>query len=52
MEHFTEDAYDMMFGMGIPIHWSDEIDNDEKIEGYVLLAKLHGILPWLFAPIP
>lgn len=48
MEHFTEDVYDMMFGMGIPIHWNDVIGNEDKIKGYVRLAKSHGILPWLF----
>lgn len=46
MKNFTEDTYDCMFGMGIPIGWED--CTDESIKEDVALAKCRGILAWLF----
>lgn len=49
MENFTEDVYDMMYGMGIPGEWQSWIkDTAEDVDGYVALAKSKGIKPWLF----
>lgn len=45
MENFTEDTYDVMFGMGIPIGKST---NDQQIAADVAFAKSRGILAWLF----
>jgi glycerophosphoryl diester phosphodiesterase len=46
MKNFTEDTYDCMFGMGIPICWADS--TDEVIRSDVEFAKSRGILAWLF----
>ena len=46
MKNFTEDTYDCMFGMGIPIGWKD--CTDESIQKDVVFAKSRGILAWLF----
>lgn len=46
MANFTEDTYDCMFGMGIPMGWAD--CTDESIKQDVAFAKSHGILAWLF----
>ena len=46
MSNFTEDTYDCMFGMGIPIHWPD--CNDDTVNADVAFAKSRGILAWLF----
>lgn len=47
MKNFTEDIYNCMFGMGIPIGWKD--CTDESIKRDVAFAKSHGILAWLFS---
>lgn len=46
MKNFTEETYDCMFGMGIPIHWKD--CTDEGIKADIAFAKSRGILAWLF----
>ena len=46
MKNFTEETYDCMFGMGIPIGWLD--CTDESIRADVAFAKSRGILAWLF----
>ena len=46
MVNFTEDTYDCMFEMGIPISWGD--CTDESIRSDVRFAKSRGILAWLF----
>lgn len=46
MKNFTEDTYDCMFGMGIPIGWGD--CTDEGIRADVAFARSKGILAWLF----
>ena len=46
MVNFTEDTYDCMFGMGIPISWGD--CTYESIRSDVRFAKSRGILAWLF----
>ena len=46
MKNFTEDTYDVMFGMGIPISWKD--CTDETIQADVAFAHSRGILAWLF----
>lgn len=46
MYHFTEETYDCMFGMGIPIGAKDS--TDERIRADVAFAKEKGILAWLF----
>lgn len=46
MQNFTEDTYDCMFGMGIPINWKG--CTDESIQRDVAFAKSRGILAWLF----
>ena len=46
MKNFTEETYDCMFGMGIPIYWED--CSDETIKQDVSFAKSRGILAWLF----
>jgi len=46
MSNFTEETYDCMFGMGIPIRAKDS--TEEKIKADVELAKSKGILAWLF----
>lgn len=46
MKNFTEDTYDCMFGMGIPIGWGD--CTDDTIKSDVAFAKSRGILAWLF----
>ena len=47
MSNFTEDTYDVMFGMGIPISWKDVL-GDESIAKDVAFARSKNILPWLF----
>ncbi len=46
MQNFTEDTYDVMFGMGIPISW--RMCTDEGIQEDIALARSRGILAWLF----
>ena len=46
MKNFTEETYDCMFGMGIPIYWED--CSDETLKQDVSFAKSRGILAWLF----
>jgi len=46
MKNFTEETYDCMFGMGIPIASADS--TDEVIRADVAFAKSRGILAWLF----
>ncbi len=46
MKNFTEETYDCMFGMGIPIGWKN--CTDESIREDIALAKSRGILAWLF----
>lgn len=46
MRNFTEETYDCMFGMGIPIHGKD--CTDASIRADVALAKERGILAWLY----
>ena len=46
MKNFTEETYDCMFGMGIPISWKD--CTEESIKADVAFAKSRGILAWLF----
>lgn len=46
MSNFTEETYDCMFGMGIPIGAKDS--TEEKIRADVAFAKERGILAWLF----
>jgi len=47
MKNFTEDVYDMMYGMGIPGEWQTK-DGFDAVEADVQLAKSKGIKPWLF----
>ena len=47
MQNFTEDTYDCMFGMGIPINWGDR--SDEAIRSDIEFAQSRGILAWLFS---
>lgn len=46
MQNFTEETYDCMFGMGIPISWGN--CTEEIIKADVAFAKSRGILAWLF----
>ena len=46
MENFTEDTYDCMFGMGIPINWTG--CTDESIRQDIALARKYGCRVWLF----
>lgn len=46
MNNFTEDTYDCMFGMGIPIGWAG--CTEESIQKDIAFAKSSGILAWLF----
>lgn len=46
MANFTEETYDCMFGMGIPMSW--EGCTDEVVRADVELARSHGLLAWLF----
>jgi len=46
MRNFTEETYDCMFGMGIPIAWGDS--TEETVQADVAFAKSRGILAWLF----
>ncbi|MBR4863144.1 MAG: glycerophosphodiester phosphodiesterase [Oscillospiraceae bacterium] len=46
MQNFTEETYDVMFGMGIPISW--KTCNDAQIREDVAFARSRGILAWLF----
>ena len=46
MENFTEETYDCMYGMGIPIGGAS--CSDESIRADVELARSRGILAWLF----
>jgi len=46
MKNFTEETYDCMFGMGIPMSWKD--NTDAGIRADVAFAKEKGILAWLF----
>ncbi|MBE5787068.1 MAG: glycerophosphodiester phosphodiesterase [Clostridiales bacterium] len=46
MDNFTEDTYDCMFGMGIPIAARDS--TDALIAADVAMAREKGILCWLF----
>ena len=46
MKNFTEDTYDCMFGMGIPISWKD--CTDASIKADIAFARSRGILAWLF----
>ena len=46
MDNFTEETYDRMYGMGIPVSWSK--CTEEQIAADVAFAKSRGILPWLF----
>ena len=49
MKNFTEDTYDCMFGMGIPISsvkWAGS--TEEVVKQDVAFAKSRGILAWLF----
>ena len=43
MKNFTEDTYDSMFGMGIPINNSDEV-----VLADIEFARSRGILAWLY----
>lgn len=46
MQNFTEETYDLMFGMGIPI--SAKGSTDEIIKADVDFARSKGILAWLY----
>ncbi len=46
MGNFTEDTYDCMYGIGIPITWNG--CTPEKIRADVELARSHGLKRWLF----
>ncbi len=46
MEHFTEETYDCMFGMGIPLNGKDRTCEDVRQD--VHFARSRGILAWLF----
>ncbi len=46
MSNFTEETYDCMFGMGIPISWNG--CTDEQVAADIALARSKGILAWLF----
>jgi len=46
MQNFTEETYDVMFGMGIPVSW--RMCTDEGIRADVAFARSRGILAWLF----
>lgn len=46
MHNFTEDTYDCMFGMGIPIHSAD--CTDQSIREDIAFARSRGILAWLY----
>lgn len=46
MKNFTENTYDLMFGMGIPMHRQEL--TEAEIRGDVAFAKSRGILAWLY----
>lgn len=46
MQNFTEETYDVMFGMGIPISW--RMCTDAGIREDIRFARSRGILAWLF----
>lgn len=46
MANFTEETYDCMFGMGIPINWNG--CTPDVVRADVEFAKSRGILAWLF----
>lgn len=46
MSNFTEETYDCMFGMGIPMSWSG--CTDEQVKADIEFARSRGILAWLF----
>ena len=46
MSNFTEDTYQCMFGMGIPIGGKNR--TEEEILSDVAFARAQGILAWLF----
>jgi len=46
MQNFTEETYDVMFGMGIPMSW--RMCTEEGIREDVAFARSRGILAWLF----
>ncbi|MBQ8207145.1 MAG: alcohol dehydrogenase catalytic domain-containing protein [Clostridia bacterium] len=46
MSNFTEDTYECMYGIGIPINWGD--CSDESIKADVEMAKSKGLMRWLF----
>ena len=46
MQNFTEETYDVMFGMGIPMSW--RMCTEEGIAADIELARSRGILAWLF----
>ncbi len=46
MQNFTEETYDCMFGMGIPIAAKDS--TDELIKNDIAFARSKGILAWLY----
>ena len=46
MQNFTEDTYDCMFGIGIPISWKS--CTDESIRRDIEFARSRGLLAWLF----
>lgn len=46
MQNFTEETYNCMFGMGIPIRGKDCTDDTVKAD--VAFARSRGILAWLF----
>jgi len=43
MSNFTEETYDCMFGMGIPIY-----STDEELKADIAFARSKGILAWLY----
>ena len=43
MHNFTEETYDCMFGMGIPIY-----STDEELRADIAFARSKGILAWLY----
>ena len=46
MQNFTEETYDVMFGMGIPMSW--RMCTEEGIAADIEFARSRGILAWLF----
>ncbi len=46
MKNFTEDTYDCMFGMGIPMHKAE--CTDEAVRADIDFARNRGILAWLY----